>query len=50
MIESTPSLHFRVFDAEGGMVVDAEEGILAAKRTQIEELRAQLENMWLPTN
>jgi Cu/Ag efflux pump CusA len=42
------ALHFRRFDAEGKLVVDTEENRLPSRADQIEELRKQLQPLWLP--
>jgi uncharacterized protein (TIGR02646 family) len=41
-------LHFRVFDNDGNMTVDADETRLASQATRIEQLRNRLEDLWPP--
>jgi hypothetical protein len=41
-------LHFRIFDGDGKMVVDADEKRLAERVRRIEALRNQLERWWPP--
>ena len=41
-------LHFRVFDANGRKVVDTDETKLTEQARQIEDLRKQLVDLWLP--
>ena len=41
-------LHFRIFDGDGKVVVDTDEKGLTEQARQIEDLRKQLESLWLP--
>jgi hypothetical protein len=41
-------LHFRLFDAEGKMVVDRDETMLTDQAEPIKKLREQLESLWPP--
>jgi hypothetical protein len=41
-------LHFRIFDADGNMVVDTDEKSLTDKVQQIEVLKRQLKSLWPP--
>ena len=41
-------LQFRLFDADGKMVVDTDQKRLAEQARQIEDLRKQLESLWPP--
>src|SRR5262249_21308330 len=41
-------LHFRIFDGDGTMIVDAEEKKLREQARQIESLRKQLDSLWPP--
>jgi multidrug efflux pump subunit AcrB len=42
------TLHFRMFDGDGKMVVDTDEKRLTEKATQIEKLRELLAQLWPP--
>lgn len=42
------SLHFRVFNGNSRMVVDASEATLGGKASEIKFLKVQLENLWPP--
>ncbi len=42
------SLHFRIFDGDGNVVVDTDEKKLSGQVQQIEELRTQLDSLWPP--
>ena len=41
-------LHFRLFDADGKMVVDTDEKRLTGQTRQIEDLRKELQRLWPP--
>src|SRR5260370_22976080 len=41
-------LHFRIFDADGKVVVDTDEKRLPDRAERIEDLRTQLESLWPP--
>ena len=41
-------LHFRLFDADGKMVVDTDEKNLTGQTRQIEDLRKELQRLWPP--
>jgi hypothetical protein len=41
-------LHFRIFDANGKVIVDTDEKRLTERARQIEALRKQLESLWPP--
>jgi formylglycine-generating enzyme required for sulfatase activity len=41
-------LHFRIFDGDGKVVVDADEKRLTEQARRIEDLRKQLESLWPP--
>ena len=41
-------LHFRVFDRQGKLVVDADEKKLSGQAGEIERLKGQLESLWAP--
>ena len=45
--ELARKLHFRIFDDEGSMVVDAGEAELAERAPQLDRLRKQLAGLWL---
>ncbi|HEV3385610.1 MAG TPA: heparan-alpha-glucosaminide N-acetyltransferase domain-containing protein [Gemmata sp.] len=42
------TLHFRIFDRDGKVVVDADETSLTEHARQIDALKTQLKNLWLP--
>jgi hypothetical protein len=42
------ALHFRMFDADGRMVVDADERSLPNKAREIDDLKSQLQGLWPP--
>ena len=42
------AFHFRIFDADGKMVVDTDEKALTDHATQVADLRKQLESLWPP--